>query len=197
MVPLCQGRQVSTQLPEASLALALMNNSQGLPRLQDSCRQTKPSAKEYGSSKQNKGYYKENGNFNKVCKWRKASLCTESFLHAHICQEKNFLDLKELWNTVQGRQLPNHFYTFFTANAAEEVKQQKLGSLNSNFRNTLGNFQPAQEAAFHQHTYLCKAPWAAIGHAVKIEVSWTCHIRAESRYTSRKWKQWSCSSYYT
>ncbi|KAL2302321.1 hypothetical protein Nmel_009745 [Mimus melanotis] len=32
-IPLRQGRQISTQLPEASLALALMNNSQGLPRL--------------------------------------------------------------------------------------------------------------------------------------------------------------------
>lgn len=50
----------------------------------------------------------------------------------------------------------------------------------------LDNFQPAQEAAFHQQISLCKAPWAAIGLAVKMEISWTCHVRAESRWTSRK-----------
>lgn len=109
-IPLCQGGKVSALPPEASLALALMRNSQGLPRLRDSCRQTKASAKESGNSKQSKGYYKENGNFNKVCKRRKASLCAGSVLHAYICQEKNFLDIKELWNTIQGRQLPNQFF---------------------------------------------------------------------------------------
>lgn len=67
------------------------------------------SAKEHSNSKQSKGYYKENGTFNKVCKRRKASLCTGSVLQAYICQEKNFLDLKELRNTIQGRQLPNLF----------------------------------------------------------------------------------------
>lgn len=109
IVPLCQGGQVSTQPPEESLVLALTSNSQGLSRLQVSCRQTKASAKEYGNSKQSKGYYKENGNFNKPCKRRKASLCAGSVLHAYICQEKNFFDMKVLWNTTQGRQLSNHF----------------------------------------------------------------------------------------
>lgn len=96
IVPLCQGGQVSTQPPEESLVLALTSNSQGLSRLQASCRQMKASAKEYGNSKQSKGYYKENGNFNKPCKRRKASLCAGSVLHAYICQEKNFLDIKVL-----------------------------------------------------------------------------------------------------
>lgn len=108
-VPLCRGGHVSAQPPRARLALALTRNGQGLPRLLVSCRQRK-AAKEYGNSEQSKGYYKENGNFNKGCKRRKASRCAGSAVRAYICREKNFLVLKEVWNTTQGRRLPNQFF---------------------------------------------------------------------------------------